>query len=131
MLGTLFGSRAGADATLRVGETTTLSFAGMPIPSTAGPLMNLTGETRMKLPAISRVAGERLARLDQSVTASLATPAAAAGVPMTMTATSGGIVEWNLDRGYVRSGETTIEMEAEVMQAKMHGRISTSVRGSN
>jgi hypothetical protein len=130
MLGTLFGSRA-ADARLRVGETTTLPFAaGLPMPSTAGLPMNLTGETRMKLLGISRVGGERFARLDQSVAASLVTPPAA-GTPMTMTATGGGIVEWNLDRGYVTAGETTIEIDADIMQAKMRGRISTTVRGSN
>src|SRR6476646_8549590 len=50
MIATLFGSRAGADATLRVGESTTLPFAaGMPMPSGAPLPMSLNGQTRMKL----------------------------------------------------------------------------------
>jgi hypothetical protein len=127
----VFGSRAGADATLRVGETTTLPFAaGMPMPSGAALPMALNGQTRIKLLGIRRVDGERIARLDQIIEASM-TSTANDGVAMTMKASGGGVVEWNLDRGYVTTGTTTIELEADVMQAKMHGRISTIVRGSN
>jgi len=131
MIATLFGSRAGADATLRVGESTTLPFAaGMPMPSGAALPMALSGQTRMKLLSIRRVDGERLAQLEQIIEASM-TSTAHADAAMTMKASGGGIVEWNLDRGYVTIGTTTIDLEADVMQAKMHGRITTIVRGSN
>jgi len=130
MIATLFGSRAGADATLRVGESTTLPFAeGLPIPGSAALPLTLSGQTRMTLLSIRRVDGERIARLEQVVEASL-TSTATPDTAMTMTAHGGGIVEWNLDRGYVTTGTTTLELEAEVMQAKMRGRIATTVRGS-
>jgi hypothetical protein len=133
MIAALFGGRAGADATLHVGETATVPFAaGMPMPSAAALPLTLNGQTRMKLLSVRRVDGERIAQLDQIVEASMTMIANAdTTTTMTMTARGGGGVEWNLDRGYVTTGTTTIEIEAEIMQAKMHGRISTIVRGSN
>jgi len=131
MIATLFGNRAGAEATLRVGESTTLPFAaGMPMPSGGLLPMSLNGQTRMKLLSIRRVDGERVAQLEQVVDASL-TSTAGPDAAMTMTATGGGMVEWNLDRGYVTTGTTTITIEAEIMRANMHGTITTTVRGSN
>jgi len=132
MIGTLLGSRGGADVTLRLDETTTLPFAAaMNVPKTAGVPMNLTGETRLKLTGISRLDGHRVARLDQAIVAAMVTSPGVPGMPVTMTASGGGTVLWDLDRGYVRAGQTTIEIDAEIMQAKMHARISTIVRGSN
>jgi hypothetical protein len=93
--------------------------------------MNLTGETRMKLTGISGLNGERIARLDQDITASVLSALGPTGLSMNMTASGTGTVVWNLDRGYVKAGQTTIEIEAEIMQAKMPGRISTIALGSN
>jgi len=131
MIAALFGSRAGGDTILRVGESATLPLAaGMPMAGTPGLPMTLNGQTRMTLLGVRAVDGQRIAQLDQVVDASM-TMTGNADAAMTMTVQGGGLVEWNLDRGYVTTGTTTIELEAEVMQAKMRGRISTIVRGSN
>jgi hypothetical protein len=130
MLDALYQNRA--DTTLLVGETATLPFsAGLPMPSLPAPPAAVGGETRMKLVAVDRVNAERIARFEQTIESTATSAPTGPSPQMTMKASGSGTMEWNLDRGYVKSGDVTIAIESEVMQARMYGTIRTTMRGSN
>jgi hypothetical protein len=121
-----------SDTTLRLGETATLPFsAGVPMPNVGTAAMNVGGETRMKLVAVDRVNAERIARFEQTIDSSVSGTQSGPAPPLTMKASGSGTMEWNLDRGYVKSGDTTLAIESEIMQSKLHGTLRTIMRGSN
>ena len=134
---------------LAIGETTTMPFSmTLPIPEVGPDPLNMEGQTRYKLVAIAKDGGDRMARFEQTVEATLAktievdTLNGKGKVKIEFKLTGGGGLELNLGKGILKTGDmlTTIdgkmEMAPDLPNAKLqkimlHGTTKMVSSGHN
>lgn len=123
-----------APLTLSVGESVTVPTAlNLPLAGGAAAPAGFTAQTRYTLTSVTFDGADRIAHLTTHMTTTIAPgPDTAAGSPgsMTMTMTSDGKTDVNVDRGIVLHGEQQMTMEGSMRAGQaatamtLHGKVS-------
>ena len=124
---------------LAVGQSITVPLSipiPVPIPGTTGPT-TIDTKVTSKLVGITRDAGDRIATLDQATEGGATVPMSSAGgtgnLELKMNGT--GKLELNVDKGFVRAGESNAKMDMSMvmqgMAMKLNGTIHIVMRGTS
>ena len=108
----------------------------VPIPGTTGPT-TIDTKVTSKLVGITRDGGDRIATLDQTTEGGTTVPmSSGAGTgTLEMRMTGSGKLELNVDKGFVRAGESNAKMDMSMlmqgMAMKLNGTIHIVMRGTS
>ena len=124
-------------ASLAVGETAVIPIdVPFPLPMPGGRSMHMTGRSVYKLMSIARDGDNRIAHLDYTTDAKMASemPVGDRG-PLTMDVrmTGGGSCQWNADRRYMKGSDQKMTFEGSVSggpDMTIHGTIRVLLEGS-
>ena len=133
-------SRALPGGQLAVGDTVTMSVAiPVPLPVSGSAPAQIQTRVTTKLVGIGREGGDRLASLEQTTVGEGSTPMQMPGpngmmtVNMDMHMTGTGTMQLNVDRGFVKAGDSTMKMDMTMlmqgMSMKMTGTIHMVMTG--
>ena len=122
---------------LAVGETATIPLdVPFPLPMPGGRSMHLTGQAVYKLISIAREGDARIANLDYTTDAKMASelPIGDRGsLTMDVRMTGGATCQWNVDRRYMKASDQKMTFEGSVSggpDMTMHGTMRVQMEGS-
>lgn len=118
---------------LAVGDSVTIPLSipiPVPLPGTKGPT-SLDSKVTSKLTGITSEGGDRIATLAQTTEGQLNSPGS--GLELKMTGT--GTVQLNVDKGFVKTGDSTAKMDVSMlmqgMAMKMNGTVHVVMTGTS
>jgi hypothetical protein len=122
---------------LAVGETATIPLdVPFPLPMSGGQSTHLTGQAVYKLISIARDGDARIAHLDYTTDAKMASemPIGDRGsLTMDVRMTGGGTCQWNVDRRYMKGSDQKMTFEGSVSggpDMTIHGTMRVQMEGS-